>query len=124
MFSSIMRQCVPTKTHVSICTETYVVLCVMRISGRSDVKDTIKKLKQDTEPLKQPFLLAFSSSGICASDHTLHQIFLVLSHQFLMLPFSLLKAIVILFLSFFAFGLECPSCVSSVYALVQLMVSV
>ncbi len=83
---------------------------------------TSKKLEPDTEPLKQPFLLVFSSSGICASDHILHQMFLVLSHQFLMLHFSLLKAIVILFLSFFAYGLEYPSCLCSVCALVQLMV--
>ncbi len=95
----------------------------MRISGNWWCQDTIKKLKHATETLKQPFFLVFSSSGSCASDHTTpHQIFLVLDHQFLMLPFSLLKAIVILSLSFFAFRVEYSSCLCSVYVLLQLMV--
>ncbi len=100
----------PVKPMSRIYTETYVA-CVMRNSG-TDVKDNIKKLKQDTETLKQPFLLVL-----------IHHIksYLVLDHQFLMLPFSLLNSIGIPS-SFFAFGVEYTSCLWPIYVLAQLMV--
>ncbi len=58
---------------------------------------------------------------VCCKPHA-SQIFPVLDHEMVPLPYTLLKAIVILFLSFHAFGVEYSSCLCSVYTLIQLMV--
>lgn len=74
--------------------------------------------KHKTEEVTQPYLLAFTADGQVSIPM---QIFLILDYEKIEISGNITKALETLFMSFYAFNLEYPSCLCNMYQVLELL---